>query len=80
MAELLVELVKLTPIGFNELREHDPDEALRLLAEGDELVQPFIAQARTTRHRCGTSADGRLQRPRTDRRSSARFDCARAGG
>jgi hypothetical protein len=43
MAELLVELVKLTPIGFNQLRHLNPDEALRLLAEGDELVQPFIA-------------------------------------
>ena len=42
MAELLVELVKLTPIGFNELRHHNPDEALRLLAAGDELVQPFL--------------------------------------
>jgi hypothetical protein len=42
MAELLVELVKLTPLGFNQLRHYNPDEALRLLAAGDELVQPFL--------------------------------------
>lgn len=49
MAALLVELVKLTPIGFAELREKDPDEALERLAEGDELVRPLIAQARQRR-------------------------------
>ena len=42
MAELLVELVRLTPIGFNLLRHSNPDEALRLLTEGDRLVQPFL--------------------------------------
>lgn len=49
MAALLVELVKLTPVGFAELREKDPDEALELLAEGDELVRPLIAQVRQRR-------------------------------
>ena len=42
MAQLLVELVKLTPIGFDQLRRSDPDEALRLLVEGDDLVQPAL--------------------------------------
>jgi len=49
MAALLVELVKLTPVGFAELREKSPDEALELLAEGDELVRPLIAQVRERR-------------------------------
>lgn len=49
MAALLVELVKLTPVGFAELREKNPDEALELLAEGDELVRPLIAQVRERR-------------------------------
>ena len=48
MAELLVELVKLTPIGFDHLRRSDPDEALRLLAQGDELVQPTLRSRRLT--------------------------------
>jgi hypothetical protein len=42
MAELLVELVKLTPLGYDQLRRADPDEALRLLAQGDALVQPKL--------------------------------------
>jgi len=46
MAGLLVQLVKLTPIGFDQLRRANPDEALRLLAEGDELVQPALRSRR----------------------------------
>ena len=42
MAQLLVELVKLTPLGFDQLQRLNPDEALRLLAEGDRLVQPQL--------------------------------------
>jgi transcriptional regulator with XRE-family HTH domain len=49
MAALLIELVKTTPVGFAELREKNPDEALELLAEGDELVRPLIAQAKQRR-------------------------------
>lgn len=45
MAALLVELVKLTPLGAMHLRDVDPDEALARLAEGDRLVQPFIEDA-----------------------------------
>ena len=45
MAALLVELVKSTPLGFAKLRDTDPAEALRVLAEGDQLVQPMIDQA-----------------------------------
>ncbi len=48
MAQLLVELVKLTPIGFDQLRRSDPDEALRLLAKGDELVQPTLRSRHPT--------------------------------
>lgn len=49
MAALLVELVKSTPLGFAKLQHTDPDEALRLLAEGDELVKPLIATSRQQR-------------------------------
>jgi len=42
MAELLIELVKLTPLGFDQLGRLNRDEALRLLAEGDRLVQPHL--------------------------------------
>jgi len=42
MAQLLVELVKLTPLGFDQLQRLNRDEALRLLAEGDRLVQPQL--------------------------------------
>jgi len=51
MAELLVELVKLTPLGFDQLRRTDPDEALRLLAKGDELVQTKLRSRRPTDER-----------------------------
>lgn len=49
MAALLVELVKSTPLGFLKLRETDPQEALRVLAEGDRLVQPLIEDAEKSR-------------------------------
>jgi hypothetical protein len=49
MAELLVELVKLTPLGYDQLRRTDPDEALRLLARGDQLVQPALRAREVTR-------------------------------
>ena len=49
MAALLVELVKLTPLGMQRLREADPDEALRLLAEGDQIVRPLIEKHRESR-------------------------------
>lgn len=35
MAAMLVELVKLTPLGYDRLRRTDPDEALALLAQAD---------------------------------------------
>ena len=46
MAALLVELVKMTPLGMLKLRGTDPEEALRLLAEGDRAVQPLIDKHR----------------------------------
>lgn len=45
LAESLIELIKLTPEGFRLLRSTNRDEALKLLAEGDRLVKPFIADA-----------------------------------
>ena len=39
MAQALLELVKLTPLGFELLRVKNPDEALALLARGDELAK-----------------------------------------
>jgi hypothetical protein len=49
MAALLVELVKLTPLGFNTLREINPQEALELLARGDHDVQTAVAYAEQRR-------------------------------
>ncbi len=47
MASLLVDLVKLTPLGFEYLRDTDPQEALRLLTKGDADVQNLL---KTRRH------------------------------
>ena len=49
MAAALLELVRMTPEGFMKLQDQDPDEALRILAEGDELVAPFTARAEAKR-------------------------------
>jgi hypothetical protein len=49
MARLLVQLAKLTPLGFNKLRDTDPDQALALLAEGDELVETLTKGAERRR-------------------------------
>jgi len=49
MAQLLVQLVNLTPIGLNRLRELDPDQALALLAEGDQHLQPHLMAAEARR-------------------------------
>ena len=49
MAQLLVQLAKLTPIGFNKLRDANPEEALALLAEGDELVAGLTRDAQRRR-------------------------------
>ena len=57
MAALLVELVKSTPLGMLKLRDKDPDEALELLAEGDELVQPLIDKQRNSRRAAVPSQD-----------------------
>jgi transcriptional regulator with XRE-family HTH domain len=45
LAESLIELIKLTPEGFRLLRSTNRDAALKLLAEGDRLVKPFVADA-----------------------------------
>jgi hypothetical protein len=58
MAALLVELVKLTPLGAAHLRETDPDEALELLAEGDRLVRPLIRSAKERREQGMKSSGG----------------------
>jgi hypothetical protein len=49
MAALLVDLVKLTPLGFNALRETSPQDALELLARGNEDVQSLVAYAEERR-------------------------------
>jgi hypothetical protein len=50
MARLLVQLVKLTPVGYNKLRDTDPDQALALLAEGDQLVANLTTAAERRRN------------------------------
>jgi hypothetical protein len=49
MARLLVQLAKLTPLGYNKLRDTDPDQALSLLAEGDQLVGTLTKDAERRR-------------------------------
>jgi hypothetical protein len=49
MAQLLVELVKLTPMGYNKLREMNPEQALALLTEGDQLVANLTREAERRR-------------------------------
>jgi hypothetical protein len=49
MASLLVELVRLTPLGYNTLREMNPQEALELLARGDHDVQTAVTYAEQRR-------------------------------
>jgi hypothetical protein len=49
MAALLVDLVKLTPLGFNALRGASPQQALELLARGDQDVQNLVAYAEERR-------------------------------
>ena len=49
MAALLVDLVELTPLGFNSLRDTSPQEALELLARGDNDVQNAVAYAEQRR-------------------------------
>ena len=49
MARLLVELVKTTPVGMARLRDSNPLEALELLAEGDDLVQPRLDELKRRR-------------------------------
>jgi hypothetical protein len=58
MARLLVQLAKLTPLGYNKLRDTDPDQALALLAEGDELVETLTKQAERRRKAGRTSSGG----------------------
>jgi hypothetical protein len=50
MAQLLVELVKLTPQGYNTLRDTDPAQALALLTEGDKLVANLTREAERRRN------------------------------
>jgi len=49
MAGLLVDLVKLTPLGYRALRDSNPQEALELLARGDEDVQGVVDLAEARR-------------------------------
>lgn len=58
MAGLLVELVKLTPTGFQALAEQDPDSVLRLLAEANDHVEPIIEGNETARRDGHDPAEG----------------------
>jgi hypothetical protein len=58
MARLLVQLAKLTPLGYNKLRDTDPDQALALLAEGDELVETLTKDAERRRKTGKPSGSG----------------------
>jgi hypothetical protein len=49
MAALLVDLVKLTPLGYNTLRDANPQQALELLARGDHDAQTAVAYAEQRR-------------------------------
>ncbi|MBW3536853.1 MAG: helix-turn-helix transcriptional regulator [Actinobacteria bacterium] len=58
MAGLLVELVKLTPTGFQALAGQDPDSVLRLLAEANDHVEPIIERNETARRDGHHPAEG----------------------
>jgi hypothetical protein len=64
MAGLLVDLVKLTPAGFQAVAEEDPDSALRLLAEANEHVAPIVERNEVSKP---TSVVGSRQRLRQAR-------------
>ncbi|MGI8793805.1 MAG: hypothetical protein ACR2H3_11630, partial [Acidimicrobiales bacterium] len=49
MAGLFLELVKLTPLGFQEIAEHDPNTALRLLAEANTHVESIVVHNESMR-------------------------------
>jgi hypothetical protein len=57
MASLLVELVRLTPLGYNTLRDKNPQEALELLARGDHDVQTAVAYT-AQRRAAGERSEG----------------------
>jgi hypothetical protein len=67
MAGLFLELVKLTPLGFQEIAEHDPNTALRLLAEANTLVESIVVDNESMRRDGvdpteGNRSFGRLER------------------
>lgn len=45
LAAVLVQLVRLTPLGYQKLRDTDPEAALAMLAEGDDLVDELTKLA-----------------------------------
>jgi hypothetical protein len=58
MAQLLVQLAKLTPLGYNKLRDTDPHQALALLAEGGQLVETLTKDAERRRKTGKPSSGG----------------------
>lgn len=58
MAALLVHLVKLTPIGYNHLRDADPEQALAVLAEADQLVDNVTREEAERRPNAGEARRG----------------------
>ncbi|MGH9271630.1 MAG: hypothetical protein ACRDZ2_10195 [Ilumatobacteraceae bacterium] len=57
LAAVLIDLVKLTPLGYRKLRDTDPDQALALLAEADQHVESFTTDAEQ-RRTAGESSTG----------------------
>ena len=72
MAELLVKLVNLTPPGMDKLRVTDPDHALLLLEEGEQLPRRSASPWPTHTGRPATpaAAASTTSKPSTSRRPS----------
>ena len=89
MAQLLVQLVNLTPQGMANLRATDPDHALVLLQEGETFL-PIVAEmaeayrkagyersgARSTTSRKSTSSPLSNLAPRPPRRTDTQVACS----
>lgn len=74
LAKALVDLVKLTPIGYEALRDADLPRALELLADGDRLVQRFIPKAEAKRARGEPPEGGYDRLTRIDPRGALGLD------
>jgi len=57
LADVLVQLIRLTPQGYQKLRDTDPETALAVLTEGDALVDGLTSAAEE-RRKSGMSSSG----------------------